>query len=423
MADNKVIVELNGRLVGDGYTLPIATKKRLGVIKVGEGLDIDEEGVLSLIPIEHNAFSKLLLMSTNGVFKKTAETGNDVIQVSFKPALKVENIDGVPTINLDFGTQLDADKPMSGEAIKEYVNSEIEGLEFEFNDLVDWLASLYVSTSSYMTIETYEVTTDETGQANLPVELEDKQANYVFINGLFAVEGKDYKFADNRIELTSSEFISGNDIVTFVIYKSVIDGKTGRSKPINISSEIFETTTNQDGYSLLPFSYDDKTFQVFVNGVYAEKEKDYSIVNDNTGIQIVNSEFISGNDEVAFVAHKTADGNDIKDIVFEVYETEANKFGRANIPLIPRTIIQNYNSTAVHVYINGLLAVENEDYIIENDNVQLTNFELGSINDVITFVVLKSEISGTVDEEEISVSEIEQMVSEIDGLKDETERK
>ena len=100
-----------------------------------------------------------------------------------------------------------------------------------------------------------------------------------------------------------------------------------------------------------------------------------------------------------------------------MYEAEVNKFGRANIPLMPITIIQNYDSTAVHVYINGLLAVEGEDYTIENDNIQLTKFELDSINDVITFVVLKSEISGTVDEEEISVSEIKQMASEIDGLK------
>lgn len=415
MADNKVIVELNGRLVGDGYTLPIATRKRLGVIKVGEGLDINDEGVLSVI--EHKAFSELLIKSSNGVIDKTAETGSDVIKLNFKPALKVENIDGVPTIDLDFGTQLDADKPMSGEAIKEYVNSEIEGLEFEFNDLVDWLASLYVSTGSYMAIETYEVTTDETGHADLPFELQDKQANYVFIDGLFAVEGKDYIIADNRIELTSSEFIAGNDIVTFVIYKSVIDGKTGRSEPINISSEIYETTTNQDGYSLLPFSYDNQTFQVFVNGVFAEKDKDYSIVNENTGIQITNSEFTQGNDEVAFVVLKTFDEDEIKDIVFEVYEAEVNKFGRANIPLMPITIIQNYDSTAVHVYINGLLAVEGEDYTIENDNIQLTKFELDSINDVITFVVLKSEISGTVDEEEISVSEIKQMASEIDGLK------
>lgn len=415
MADNKVIVELNGRLVGDGYTLPIATRKRLGVIKVGEGLDINDEGVLSVI--EHKAFSELLIKSSNGVIDKTAETGSDVIKLNFKPALKVENIDGVPTIDLDFGTQLDADKPMSGEAIKEYVNSEIEGLEFEFNDLVDWLASLYVSTGSYMAIETYEVTTDETGHADLPFELQDKQANYVFIDGLFAVEGKDYIIADNRIGLTSSEFIAGNDIVTFVIYKSVIDGKTGRSEPINISSEIYETTTNQDGYSLLPFSYDNQTFQVFVNGVFAEKDKDYSIVNENTGIQITNSEFTQGNDEVAFVVLKTFDEDEIKDIVFEVYEAEVNKFGRANIPLMPITIIQNYDSTAVHVYINGLLAVEGEDYTIENDNIQLTKFELDSINDVITFVVLKSEISGTVDEEEISVSEIKQMASEIDGLK------
>lgn len=102
------------------------------------------------------------------------------------------------------------------------------------------------------------------------------------------------------------------------------------------------------------------------------------------------------------------------------YTVETDESGHAELPF-------TYNdSQAVHVYINGLFAVEGEDYTIDNGGIQLTNLEFGSGSDVVTFVVFKTGVvsgsGGTVDEEEISVSDIEQMVSEIDGLKDETER-
>lgn len=97
------------------------------------------------------------------------------------------------------------------------------------------------------------------------------------------------------------------------------------------------------------------------------------------------------------------------------YTVETDESGHADLPF---TYI---DSQAVHVYINGIFAVEGEDYTIENGNIQLTSLEFGSGSDVITFVVFKAGVvsgsGGTIDEEEISVSEIKQMASEIDGLK------
>lgn len=419
MASNKVIVELNGRLVGDGYTLPIATPERLGVIRVGDGLDIDSDGILKVIPIEHNAFSKLSVKHSNGEINKTATTREDVIKLSFNSALEVENIDGVPTINLNFGTYLDKDKPMSGAAVKEYADGLLRGLSFEFGELEEWLNSLYLSTDSYVSAQIYEVVTDSGGNATLPFILEDNSVNFVFINGLLATEGKDYQFLDNSIQLTVSDFSTGDDVVALVVLKSIIDGKTGESKTIKISSDIYETATDEDGYSLLPFVYDNQIFQVFINGVLALRDKDYSIVNDNSGVQILNSEFSTGDDIVTFVVLKTnersnEDNTDIN-ILSEVYEIETDSIGRAKIPLMPKLIIKNYDSSTVHVYINGLFAVEGKDYTIENDEIQLNNLMFDSGNDIITFIVFKTE--GTVDDEEISVSDIEKMASEIDGLK------
>ena len=99
----------------------------------------------------------------------------------------------------------------------------------------------------------------------------------------------------------------------------------------------------------------------------------------------------------------------------KTYTIETDDSGHAELPF-------TYNdSQTVHVYINGSFAVEGEDYTIENGNIQLTSLEFGSGSDVITFVVFKAGVisgsGGIVDDEEISVSEIEQMVSEIDGLK------
>ncbi len=99
----------------------------------------------------------------------------------------------------------------------------------------------------------------------------------------------------------------------------------------------------------------------------------------------------------------------------KTYTIETDDSGHAELPF-------TYNdSQAVHVYINGSFAVEDEDYTIENGNIQLTSLEFGSGNDIITFVVFKAGVvsssGGIVDDEEISVSDIENMVSEIDGLK------
>ena len=97
------------------------------------------------------------------------------------------------------------------------------------------------------------------------------------------------------------------------------------------------------------------------------------------------------------------------------YTVETDESGNAELPFTYS------DSQTIHVYINGLFAVEGEDYTIENGNIQLTSLEFGSGSDVITFVVFKagavSGSGGIVDDEEISVSDIENMVSEIDGLK------
>lgn len=103
-----------------------------------------------------------------------------------------------------------------------------------------------------------------------------------------------------------------------------------------------------------------------------------------------------------------------------IYTVETDEGGQAELPF-------TYNdSQAVHVYINGLIAVEGEDYTIENGKIQLNNTMFDSGADVVTFVVFKAGVvtggSGGIVEEEISVSDIKKMVSEIDGLKDETER-
>ena len=107
--------------------------------------------------------------------------------------------------------------------------------------------------------------------------------------------------------------------------------------------------------------------------------------------------------------------NNVNPATSRTYTVETDESGHAELPF-------TYNdSQTVHVYINGLFAVEGEDYTIENGGIQLTSLEFGSGSDVITFVVFKAGVvsgsGGTVEEEEISVSDIEQMVSEIDGLK------
>lgn len=73
--------------------------------------------------------------------------------------------------------------------------------------------------------QTYETETDESGYASLPFRFKSNQTIYVFINGVFAVEGKDFIIENNTIQLvnTDSEFISGSNVITFVVFEPTIN--------------------------------------------------------------------------------------------------------------------------------------------------------------------------------------------------------
>ncbi len=328
------------------------------------------------------------------------------IKLAVRPRVKpsqykyVENIDSLTVAQIEKEIKDRLDKLES--ELKESVNSKISELEELVLEFETWLSKSEISTTgSYIISQTYEVTTDSSGLAALPFNSEDTQANYVFINGLLAVEEKDYQITDNNIQLVQSEFVSGEDVVTFVVLESVIDGKTGESKSIDVSSEIYEIKTDTDGYAQLPFTYDDKVCQIFINGVLAIKGKDYSIDIDSNSIQIEKSEFITGEDVITFVVlqalnEDVADSKSI-DITLDVYEAETNKSGYAAMPLVPKIMINHYGDEAVQIYINGMYAIANKDYYIEDSNIQLINSELGA-NDVITFVVFKSEMKNNSDE-------------------------
>ena len=387
---NDTIVELRGRLVGDGYTLPIATAKRLGVVMVGDGLEIEADGNLKTIP--QKTYTKISISDESGTVNSLATMADDTIKIILKSALKAIDVNGVPNIDLNFGTHLDGDKPMTGTAIKKLTDSITNSLRSELDEVQEWLANLYISNNIYITAKLYDVKTDDSGYAVIPFATEENQIACVFVNGLLVAEGKEYKINDNTIQLTSSEFISGNDIVTFIVYKTMIYCKTGESKSINVSSEIYDVVTNTEGYALLPFAYGNKMFYAFINGVFAAEGEDYQIIDN--GIQITNSEFASGEDVVTFVTLNAIDENRVDDenidITSEIYTVKTDALGRSYIPLIPKTIIKKYGSTAVNVYINGMIAVADKDYMIDGSGIQLTNLELGSAESVVTFVVLKA---------------------------------
>ena len=323
------------------------------------------------------------------------------IKLAVKPRVKpsqykyVENIDSLTVAQIEKEIKDRLDK-LEFE-LRNNIDSKMSELEELVLELEEWLSKSEISTtSSYITSETYEVTIDDSGQVAIPFASEDVQVNYVFINGLFAIEGRDYQIIDNTIKLTSFEFTSGNNIVTFVILKYVVDGKTGESKPIKISSDIYENKIDGDGYSLFPFSYDNQIFQVFINGVLATKDKDYSITDDNTGVKIVNSEFLLENDVVTFVIFQTNVDNKKLNISLETYETITDQTGCAIIPLVPKIINKNYSGTGIQVFINGMYGVVDKDYIIEDDNIRLINTEFNNHNDIITFIVFKSTIDNNV---------------------------
>ncbi len=101
----------------------------------------------------------------------------------------------------------------------------------------------------------------------------------------------------------------------------------------------------------------------------------------------------------------------------KIYTAETDEGDRAELPF-------TYNENqAVHVYINGLFAVEGEDYTIENGNIQLNNTMFDSGGDVVTFVVFKAGLitgssGGTTDDEEITISDIDNILSEVEGFND-----
>lgn len=403
--------KLSGTLGNNVYTLPTASPTRLGGIKVGEGLSIDSDGVLNTV--KQNTYSNLSLIHTDGAVNKSAASPDDTIELNFKPAFKIEEIGGVLTVNLNFGSYLDDDKPMSGSAVKVYIDSVNRGFELELGDLEDWLANTYVSENTYIPSQIYEVKTDESGYAALPFT-EDNQIAYVFINGILAVEGKDYQITDGGIQVTTSDFVSGNDVVTFVVLKPTADSRTNDT--IGISSEIYEAQTDSNGYARLPFTYDNQLLYIFANGVFATKQ-DYQI-NDN-GILFSDNDFVAEGDVVTFIVfNPLLNGADSKslNVSLKTYETQTDVNGNASLPLIPKVILKRNDNSAVQVFINGLYAVEGKDYQIEEGSIQLTSSEYLSGNDVITFVIFEAKVddnSGGLagDIETISISEIDEIIN------------
>lgn len=336
------------------------------------------------------------------------------IKLTVKPRVKpsqykyVENIDSLTVAQIEKEIKDRLDKLET--ELKNNIDSKLAELENLTLQLEEWLSKSEISTTSaYITSEIHEVITDESRRATLPFTSESYRANFVFINGLFAVEDKDYQITGNNIELTNSEFILGNDIVTFVTFKSVVEGKSEDNKTINISSEIYETETNADGYSVLPFTFNNQVFQVFINGVLAVKEKDYSIVDNNSKIKIKNSEFVSGNDIVTFVVLqeiKNETTNESTNISLETYETITDNAGYAVIPLVPTLINKNYGDSCMQIFINGMFGIVEKDYVIKDNNIQILNTESNNSNDIITFIVFKA-ITENTDTELIPITEDE----------------
>lgn len=104
--------------------------------------------------------------------------------------------------------------------------------------------------------------------------------------------------------------------------------------------------------------------------------------------------------------------NNVNPASSQIYETETNESGYAELPFTWN------NDNPVHVYINGIFAVEGKDYQIENDSIQLTSLEFDSGSDIITFVVFKAGVikggSGIADDTEITTSDIDEVISEIE---------
>lgn len=343
----------------------------------------------------------------------------------------VENIDSITVSQIEERIKARLD------ALESEIRSRLDGLEFDLRGTVDskiseleelvlqleeWLSNSGISAAgSYIVSDTYEVTTDSDGYASLPFISKDNQANFVFINGLFAIEEKDYQIVDNGIQVTNSEFTSGEDVVTVVILNSLIDGNAGESISINVSSAVYETTLNDDNYAQFPFTYNNQVFHVFVNGLFATKN-DYSIVN-NLGIQMVDSEFLEEDDIVTFVVISATD-KDSQDmnISSEVYEVTTDETGSATIPLIPKIIVKNYSGVAVQVFINGMCSVEDKDYVIEDGNIHLKNTEFNPDNNLIAFVVFKTSTNNSTNSGDQNINLRPMTDEEVDDVIDATSK-
>lgn len=125
--------DLSGRLGKGSYSLPTATKLRLGGIKVGEGLAIETDGTLN---VNQNAYSRLYLAHTGGTVDKSAESPNDTVKLAFDPAFEVIDSNDALTFGLNFGSPLDTNKPMTGRAIKSYVDYSTDAIKDMHNNYV-----------------------------------------------------------------------------------------------------------------------------------------------------------------------------------------------------------------------------------------------------------------------------------------------
>lgn len=362
--------------------------------------------------------------STEELFNSASAKTLVTIKLTVRPRAKpseyqyVENIDSLTAVQIEdnlkkqfseLESELNNKVDIKITELENTVNTKISELEELTLQLEDWLANSNVATTNtYISSEVYVVETDSNGMASLPFSLEDTQIAYVFINSLIAVEEKDYQIINNNIQLTNSEFISDNDIVTFVTFKpTVVSGNT-----ISLSSEVYEAETDSDGYAKLPFAYDNQIFHVFINGVFAT-ENDYQIANG--GILTTNNEFTSGNDAVTFVVFKPlVNGVESKstNLSLNLYNAETDNTGNVTIPLVPKVILKNNNNSVVQVYINGLFGIEGIDYQIENGNIQLISSEAISESDVITFVVFEMKADNNLGDSNIGETDLRAITEE-----------
>lgn len=136
------------------------------------------------------------------------------------------------------------------DAINEAVENVQNGLRESKNEFAAWLSerkleyqtwfnnlteSLTVNVSSASS-QIYEVETDENGYAELPFTWSNDNPVHVYINGLFAVEGKDYQIKNGGIQLSNLMFDSGSDVITFVVFKAGVVSGSGGTDDTEISA-------------------------------------------------------------------------------------------------------------------------------------------------------------------------------------------